>query len=100
MDFNFEASSSPQEGNNDNQFGFSQSPSEPKINIDGIFNMDFQTPSQQPQENVKLEDILNINFQPSSVQQSQQKNDNMINMGIDLNMNDNFQNSPTIDNEE
>ena len=100
MDFNFETSSSPQEGNNDNQFGFSQLPLEPKTGNEDFLNMDFQTSPKQPQESIKLEDMLNMNFQPSSEQQSQQKNDNMINTGIDINMNNNLKNSSVLDNEE
>ena len=100
MDFNFETSSSPQEGNNNNEFGSSQPQTESKINNDDFLNMDFQTSPQQPQENTKLEDMLNMNFQPPSDQQSPPKNDNLLNMGMDLNMNNNFQNSVGIDSAE
>ena len=93
MDFNFETSSSPNEGNDNDPFGTSDAKN---TNNDGFLNMDFQSPKDDSQQKNTLDDMLNMNFQPIS-EQSQSKNEPNINIG--LNMDNNFQN-PTIDKEE
>ena len=92
MDFNFDTSPTQNEGNNKDSN---------QVNNDGFLNMDFQSVPEQSQPKSNLEDMLNMNFQAPSDQQSQPKNDMIINM--DLNMGNNFgtsSSSPKIDEEE
>ena len=100
MDFNFDTNPTQNEGNNNNDsFNFSQPVKEEKLsNNDGLESINFQAvPEQSQPKSNPLDDMLNMNFnQPS--EQSNTKSDQFLNM--DLNMNNNTDNSPRIDDEE
>jgi hypothetical protein len=106
MDFDFGTSPNENEGNNNDQFGTAQQPSEPKpeSNNNDFLDMDFKSPPEQSQQKSTLDDMLNMNFQsPPEQPQSQPTNDMKLNM--DFNMNNNtgnlgFDSSKPVDEEE
>ena len=91
MDFNFDTTPTNNEQNNKdtNQF-----------NNDGFMNMDFQSVPEKSEAKTALDDMLNMNFQPSTGQESQPKNDMMINMGFNTENVPSSSFSPNVDAEE
>ena len=87
MDFDFGPSEPPKEENNENEINTSQPPQQ---NNEGFFNMDFQTNPPQSQPQTTLDDMLNMNFQPSQSP----------NINLDSNINNNINLNPKVDEEE
>ena len=90
MDFNFETSEPQKDENNDNQINTSKPTQQ---NNDGFFNMDFNSNPSESQPKSTLDDMLNMNFQPSEEKSNPQNN---IYQNMDMNMNINTK----IDDEE
>ena len=92
MDFNFETSEPQKDENNDNQINTSKPTQQ---NNDGFFNMDFNSNPSESQPKSTLDDMLNMNFQPSEEKSNPQNN---IYQNMDMNMNMNI--NTKIDDEE
>ena len=77
MDFDFGTSEPAKEEHNDNEINTSEPPQQ---NNDGFMNMDFLTnPPQSQQPQTTLDNIMDMNFQPSPQSQNTGKNLNNLN---------------------
>lgn len=93
MDFDFGTSEPQKEEQNQNEINTSQPTQQ---NNEGFLNMDFQSNPPQSQPQTSLDDMLNMNFAPSS----QQPNTNT-NIDSNFNTNINLNNlNPKVDEEE